>query len=274
MWEDGSPGQRKASTTIPAGAPRLRPHGQAVAPGLVPSGAGRAGEAAHQQQPLPMAAAKPEHVEHHHHHQQQPKREGGAAAATAVEERTSGAETREGEEAMETKQPNNSTAAAGGAASNTKYNQMKAKYLRSLNFNEQDVQKRVLNGRHRSLSLPVARPNLGPPPSQALIQQQQSQMGASPPSSSSSSCSSSSSSPLQSPSEGPHPTAIPIPTRRGSQAQVVPPGGLGLSDFSLAPEPGVKLESSSFVPPHELVKRDTFSVWQYEKKKNAAYKAL
>jgi hypothetical protein len=310
MWEDGSPGQRKASTTIPAGAPRLRPHGQAVAPGLVPSGAGRAGEAAHQQQPLPVAAAKPEHSEHHHH--QQPKREGGAAAtATAVEERTSGAETREGEEAMETKQPNNSTAAGRGAASNTKYNQMKAKYLRSLNFNEQDVQKRVLNGRHRSLSLPVARPNLVPPPSQALIQQQQSQMGASPPSSSSSSCSSSSSSPLQSPSEGPHPTAIPIPTRRGSQAQAVPPGGLGLSDFSLAPEPGVKLESSSvrslspislsshtvcpwapctlvrimrrvhshglitqFVPPHELVKRDTFSVWQYEKKKNAAYKAL
>jgi hypothetical protein len=32
--------------------------------------------------------------------------------------------------------------------------------------------------------------------------------------------------------------------------------------------------SQQFVPPHELVKRDTFSVWQYEKKKNAAYKAL
>jgi hypothetical protein len=222
-----------------------------------------------------MASATTTKPGQHTDHQQQPKREEGDAA---VEERE-GAGRREDKEEKETKQPNHGDATAagggGGATNNTKYNQMKAKYLRSLNFNEQDVQKRVLNGRHRSMSLPMARPNLGPPPSQALIQQQQSQMGSSsPPSSSSSSCSSSSSSPLQSPSESPYPTAIPIPTRRGSNAHEMPPGGLGLSDFSLAPEPGIKLESSSFVPPHELVKRDTFSVWQYEKKKNAAYKAL
>jgi hypothetical protein len=250
------------------------------------------------QQPLPTTATATTNgsIEHTEHKQQHAKR--AEEDPPAMMEHESGIRT--GTEEEETKQPNNGSAAgAGGGGTNTKYNQMKAKYLRSLNFNEQEVQKRVLNGRHRSISLPVARPNLGPPPSQALIQQQQSQMGASPPSSSSSSCSSSSTSPLQSPSEGPYPTAIPIPTRRGSQAQAVPPGGLGLSDFSLAPEPGVKLEPSSvrcpfllvlyagavdllglslslpkFVPPHELVKRDTFSVWQYEKKKNAAYKAL
>ncbi len=164
----------------------------------------------------------------------------------------------------------------------TKYRQVKMKYLRSLNFREDDMKdisdRRAV--RNRSFSLPVA--NVAP---HDLT------------------------------------NAVPIPRRGGTQDEApnAPPQTISdlsmsmsasltsepltvalntaifLSFFSfhkyLTPSPDMCIcvyvymcicvyvymcicVYVQFVPPHELVRRDTFSVWHYEQKKLAANRAL
>lgn len=149
-----------------------------------------------------------------------------------------------------------------------KYQEVKAKYLRSLKFNEQDVQKRVLSSRHRSLSLPMSIPELGPLPSEMKVLQQQHKMEAQ--------AHMSSSLLPESVLMQQHPTAIPIPSRRNDPLKTAGAAAADptLSDLTHVSESTPPKQASLFVPPHELVKRDTFSVWQYEQKKSAANKAV